>query len=267
MLLTFAGYLYGGPEAFRLYHEEIDLHNPSGLYSPKPEAALFLPIIEDRYQTENAMLQAVSKGDAKRALQYLAQYKGYTGEHRTGNPMRDRKNGYIVLNSLARKAAKNGYVHPAHIHAMSDDFARRIEAASTLGDLARLSEQMLFGYCSLVKKFSLRKFSPLIRNVINTIDFNLHEPLSLAFLAGKFYANPSNLSNHFRREKGMTLTNYINTKRMERAASLLRSTGDYIQKIAEQCGFLDINYFSHLFKRYYGLPPTKFREARRIMGN
>ncbi|MDR0597144.1 MAG: hypothetical protein LBG14_01390, partial [Treponema sp.] len=207
ILLTFAEYLYGGPDAFRLHHEGINLRNPSDLYSPKPEAVLSLQIIEDRYQTENAMLQAIGEGDAKRALQcLLSQYKGYTGEHRTEDRIRDLKNGYIVLNSLARKAVENGYVHPAHIHAISDDFARRIEAVSSLGEFGHLSEQMLCSYCGLVRKFSLREFSPLIRNVINTIDFNLREPLSLTFLAEKFNVNPSNLSSQFRREKGMTLT-------------------------------------------------------------
>ncbi|MDR2446049.1 MAG: helix-turn-helix transcriptional regulator [Treponema sp.] len=79
-------------------------------------------------------------------------------------------------------------------------------------------------------------------------------------MAEKFNVNPSDLSNQFRQEKGVTLTNYINTKRMEHAASPLRAS-DYIQERAERCGFLDINYFSHLFKRRYGLSPSKFRKA------
>ncbi|MDR0585588.1 MAG: helix-turn-helix transcriptional regulator, partial [Treponema sp.] len=68
-----------------------------------------------------------------------------------------------------------------------------------------------------------------------------------------------------RHSRWFTEYNYINIKRMEHAASLLRGTGDYIQEITEQCGFLDINYFSHLFKRHYGLPPSKFRKASRGM--
>jgi hypothetical protein len=36
---------------------------------------------------------------------------------------------------------ENGYAHPAHIHAIAGDCARRIEAASTLGEFTRLSEQ------------------------------------------------------------------------------------------------------------------------------
>jgi AraC-like DNA-binding protein len=263
MLLAFAGYLYDGPDKFRLYHGGIDLNNYSKAYSPNPEKNLFLHVIEDRYQNENAMLQAIGEGDAKRALQYLSRFKGYSGEHRAEDRMRNKKNSYIILNSLARKAVENGYVHPAHIHAVSDDFARRIEAISHYSEFTRLSELMVRRYCDLVKQYSLRGFSPLIRNVINTIDFNLQELLSLNFLAVKFNANPSNLSTQFKQEKGMTLTDYINKKRMEYAVSLLQNSGDYIQEVGEQCGFLDANYFSRLFKKHYGLSPREFR--RKVM--
>jgi AraC-like DNA-binding protein len=260
MLLIFADHLYGGPDKFRLYHRGINLYNYSVDYSPKPETDLFLHAIEDRYQNENALLRVVGEGNAKRAIQCLSRYRGYTGEHRTGDRIRDMKNGYIVLNSLLRKAVENGNVHPAHIHAISDEFARRIEAISNYNEFIHLSELMIRRYCGLVNKFSLRNFSPLIRNVINTIDFNLHEPLSLNLLAEKFNTNPSNLSTQFKQEKGTTLTDYINTKRMEYAVSLLRGSGNYIQEVAEQCGFLDVNYFSRLFKRYYGLSPREFRK-------
>ncbi|MDR2177480.1 MAG: helix-turn-helix transcriptional regulator [Treponema sp.] len=260
MLLTLAGYLYGGPDSFRLYYEGIDLHNLPAAYSPKQEETLSMQIIEERYQNENALLKAIGEGDTKRALQHLSRFRGYTGEHRTEDRTRDLRNGYIILNSLARKAVENSYVHPAHIHAVSDDFARRIETISNHSEFMHLSELMVRRYCGLVKQFSLRGFSPLTRNVINTIDFNLREPLSLKFLAENFNVNPSNLSTQFKQEKGMTLTGYINTKRMEHAASLLRGSGTYIQEVAEQCGFLDINYFSRLFKRHYGLSPREFRK-------
>jgi YesN/AraC family two-component response regulator len=217
-------------------------------------------IIEEHYQNENAMLQAISKGDTRRALQCLSRFIGSSGENSTEDRVRNLKNGCIILNSLARKAAENGHVHPAYIHTMSGDFVRHIETISNASELTRLSGLMVRHYCTLVQQFSLHRFSPLIRNIINTVDFNLQEPLSLNFLAKKFNVNPSNLSTQFRQEKGMTLTGYINTRRMEHAASLLWGSGNYIQEVAEQCGFLDINYFSRLFKRYYGLSPREFRK-------
>ncbi|MDR2054007.1 MAG: helix-turn-helix domain-containing protein [Treponema sp.] len=173
--------------------------------------------------------------------------------------MRNGKNYLIVFCTLLRKAVEKGFVHPAHIHAVSDDFMRRIENITDMYDLTRLTELMIRRYCALVKEFSLRDYSPLIRNVINHIDFNLREPLSVQFLAKQFKVSPSNLSAQFRREKGMPLTDFINAKRLERAKSMLHGSGLHVQEIADQCGFLDTNYFSRIFKRHFGVSPKEFR--------
>ena len=46
---------------------------------------------------------------------------------------------------------------------------------------------------------------------------------------------------------------------MERAAELLRTTEDKTYLIAEKTGYLDPNYFSYVFKKHFGISPTKFR--------
>ena len=48
-------------------------------------------------------------------------------------------------------------------------------------------------------------------------------------------------------------------ERMEKAAELLRGTEDKTYRIAEQTGYLDPNYFSYVFKKHFGVSPTKFR--------
>lgn len=261
LLLAFAGYFYGGGgEQTSISYKGIDLGSPIDGYSPEPEAILSMRIIEERYQNENAMLMAVSEGNSGQALQCMTQFRGYQGYRRSSDQLRDRKNYCIILNSLARKAVENGYVHPAHIDAVSAEFAHRIEAAGSIGDLAHLSEIMVRRYCDLVNEFSLKGYSPLIRKAINTVDFNLQKPLALSIIAKECNANASYLSAQFKREKGMTVTDYINQKRLEHAVQLLSRPGVYIQQAAEKSGFLDVNYFSRIFKRRYGITPREFRE-------
>ncbi|MDR3138937.1 MAG: helix-turn-helix transcriptional regulator [Treponema sp.] len=259
-LLIFTGYLYGGRDTIPLFYHAFDQDRDAKNYSPEPQESLSLREIEERYKNENAMLEAVSEGDAKRAVFCLSGFRGKI-QVRTADKLRNTKNYLIILNSLCRKAAENGYVHPAHLDAVSGGFARQIENAPTLAYLTGQSEIMLHRYCALVQEFSLRKYSPLIRNVINAVDFNLRENLSLKILAKQCNVDPSYLSAQFKREKNMTVTDYIHTQRLRRAASLLRNSGCYIQDVAEQCGFLDVNYFCRLFKRQYGRPLREFRAA------
>jgi YesN/AraC family two-component response regulator len=120
---------------------------------------------------------------------------------------------------------------------------------------------MIHRYCALVQEYSLGKFSTAVRNTINFVEFNLKEPLSLSILAKQFNIDPSNLSHCFTREMGMTLTDFINMKRLEHAKHLLAGSGMYIQEIAEECGFQDINYLCRLFKRKYGKTPREYRNS------
>jgi AraC-like DNA-binding protein len=258
-LYTVISCLCGKTSSINISYNAIDI-NPAGEYSPEPEAVLSMKKIEEIHHLEEAMLDAVNKGSAKRAYQYLSRLQNHQKEKGTQLTFRDQKNYTIALNTLFRKTVERGYVHPVHINAVSSNFINHIESASGIVELAHICENMIHRYCKLVREFSLKDYSPTVRNVINFVDLNLRDFLSLNTLAGQFSVNPSYLSTLFKKEKGITLTDYITTKRMEHAVSLLRGTHLHIQNVAEQCGFLDTNYFSRLFKRHYGQSPQHFRK-------
>jgi AraC-like DNA-binding protein len=151
-----------------------------------------------------------------------------------------------------------------HIHTMSTDFAQRIEAAEREGELSSISEIMIRRYCVLVQEYSLGKYSSVVRNIINAVEFNLKEPLSLSIPAKQFNIDSSNLSHHFTREMGMNLTDFINTKRLEYTRHLLAGSALYIQETAEECGFQDSNYFTRLFKWQFGISPREYRKKNNV---
>jgi hypothetical protein len=173
ILFDCVSFLCGENHHIRVVSLETPFEGIVGNYRPEPDDALARRIIKDRYEAEDAMLKAVSEGDADTALRCLANLKSTLPEADWAeNDMRNGKNYSIVLSVLLRKAVKDGFVHPAHIHSVSDDFLHRIENTGSMYDLMRLTELMVRCYCSLVKEFSLREYSPFIRDVINYVDFN-----------------------------------------------------------------------------------------------
>ena len=58
---------------------------------------------------------------------------------------------------------------------------------------------------------------------------------------------------------GMSFTAYVTQIRMDEAVRLLRDTGEKTYRIAEQTGYSDPNYFSYVFKRRFGVSPSKYR--------
>jgi YesN/AraC family two-component response regulator len=57
----------------------------------------------------------------------------------------------------------------------------------------------------------------------------------------------------------MTVNELIRTSRIERARQLLQSDRQPIADIAEQVGIMDYNYFTKVFKKEFGVPPSVFR--------
>ena len=191
-------------------------------------------------------------------------------ENRADTLLRDYKNYSIILNTLLRKGAEVGLVHPIHIDKLSSYFGRKIETITSFEQGKALFAEMIRKYCFLVKNHSLKAYSLLVQKVITRIDTDLTMDHSLKTYAELLNVHPSYLSSLFRKETGVTLTEYVNQKRVEHGVFLLNTTNMQIQTIAQQCGFSDINYFTRIFKKFTfqkkNRPPVCKTRRRRKKG-
>ena len=138
--------------------------------------------------------------------------------------------------------------------------ARRLEQLRTPADALKLFSTMVHKYCLLVKNHSMKHYSQLVQHVILRIDADLTADLSLKAHADFLNVNPSYLSTLFKRETGMTLTDYVNRQRVEHGIFLLNATDMQIQTIAQYCGIPDVNYFTKTFKKFIGKTPKEYRQ-------
>ena len=266
MLYTLGEYIWGDANHFTIREDfHIPFYSPES-FTPVPDiqspedAQLSIQILEKRYETEHQLIQAVTNGQVHKAELYFSNMTSRQFEQRTSNPIRDLKNYGFVLNTLLRKAVESAAVHPIHIDSISSQYARKIEAVTSEASCISLYKEMVRKYCLLVKNHSLKGYSLLVRKVITKIDYDLTADLSLKVQAEYLNVNPSYLSTLFKKETGMTLTEYINRKRIENALLLLNSTDMQIQMIAQYCGITDVNYFTKTFKKIVGKTPKEYRE-------
>lgn len=99
-----------------------------------------------------------------------------------------------------------------------------------------------------------------IKRVVDYIEANLHQELTLHTLAHLVHLNAQYLSRLFKQETGHTLTSFITIRRIEKAKQYFHHTKDTISEISERCGFSDPNYFTRVFKKYVGLTPTQYQQ-------
>jgi AraC-like DNA-binding protein len=92
-------------------------------------------------------------------------------------------------------------------------------------------------------------------------DARYREPLDVAALARAARLSPAHFSREFRRAFGETPHQYLLTRRLERAAALLRNTDRSVADICLAVGLRSVGSFTTSFGRAYGVSPTAYRAA------
>lgn len=91
------------------------------------------------------------------------------------------------------------------------------------------------------------------------IDRYMEPDLSLDTVCSALGVSNSYFSSLFKKEMGKSFITYLTDYRMDHAASLILETNEKSYKIAERVGYQDANYFSYVFKKKFGVSPSKYR--------
>ena len=210
IIYTFCSTLFGGEDNFTtkqyqdFYPINFDLVSQTTPIKDPSDPTSNALYVEDRYDVERKLMQAVSVGQIPKAELLFTTLSKYQFESRSTNALRNTKNYLIILNTLLRVAARNGDVPPFHIDKLSSAFAHKIEATTSTNAGMALMKEMVRKYCLLVKNHSMKGYSLLIRKVLTQIDYDLTADLGLKNLAAQLNVNPSYLSTLFKKETGST---------------------------------------------------------------
>jgi two-component system response regulator YesN len=123
--------------------------------------------------------------------------------------------------------------------------------------LNKLEESFILLGQILSKKQSEKE--SIMYEIADYIKKHYHEDLTLQDIAEHFYLSREYISRKFKQDFGENLFSYITNIRIEKACSLLRDTDLKILDIAKMVGFDNEKYFSKVFKKSRGCPPTEFR--------
>ena len=108
-------------------------------------------------------------------------------------------------------------------------------------------------------------YSPLIQRILCYVEKESDRKYDLSGLAIALGFNKNYLCTAFRRETGITISQYINYHRIRKILITLQYNGynkDFpIHELADQYGYVNASYFNRVFRRYTGMTPTEFMNA------
>jgi ABC-type sugar transport system substrate-binding protein/AraC-like DNA-binding protein len=117
-----------------------------------------------------------------------------------------------------------------------------------------------FSIIAGIKK-SRSKPPTLIEQIVEYVNINYQEPISLKTISYTFNNSAAYLGRLFKEQTGESFSKYLNKMRIEKAKELMSSSSEKANKIAIQVGYSDPNYFYITFKKYTGLYPSEYLES------
>lgn len=184
--------------------------------------------------------------------------------------------------SALKSSRDKGYMDAAYLARFHQDFTQMfLTAAKSYGNSGHIFyddysfDDFLNAYTSYKKMIALVEFavgyiakhsdgeagavSP-VEQAVMFIQQHIDQNLSCQDIADAVHLNSSHLTRLFKKEKGITLNDFVTSEKMRVAASLLKVTKIPVSMIAVKVGYTSFSYFSQVFRKCTGLTPLEYRQ-------
>ena len=213
------------------------------------------------YDLEQLLLHMVRKGDSAVLREWLAKAPAIRGGVVAEEPLRQRKNLFIVTVTLVSRAAIQGGMSVEDAFNLSDSYIQQCELLPSPEKIMNLQYRMLLDYTERVERLRLGKQpSKLTVSVANYIQHHLSEAITAEQIARELYLSRPYLSRRFKEETGESITDFVLKEKTEEAKRLLRYSDKSVTAIGLYLGFSSPSHFSRVFKKYAGDSPQEYRK-------
>jgi len=138
-------------------------------------------------------------------------------------------------------------------------YTQYVERFETIDEFIKQVEIFYYDIIDILKLTQASKSNWIIEKAKEYMKKNYFEDLTVEDVANHVERNSNYLCNLFSRIEGMTITEYLNRIRIEKAKELLKTTSLMTYEIAEKVGFRNYRYFTQVFKKFVEKTPTAYR--------
>ncbi len=212
-------------------------------------------------EQEEALMEMIRKGDTESLRQWLAAAPAISAGILASDQLRQLRNLFIVVATLASRAAIRGGLNSEDAFSLSDMYIRKVECLTQQSSIMNLEYNMIIEFTEQVEKIRHGKNpTKLAVDVANYVHRHLSETISTEKMAKEFFLSRTHFSAKFKKETGMTLTDFILKEKTEEAKRLLRYSDKSAASIGAYLGFSSHSHFCKVFKKYANMTPDEYRK-------
>lgn len=225
------------------------------------------------YDREARMMEGIRKGDVERVINSLDET--FVGEYGvlSRNSLQSAKNLGIVGLAIAVRAAIEGGMPYEEAFSLNDSQILKIDGMNSIGEIEVMVRRSKIQYAEIVRDLKHnkdRKKNPIVEECKNLIFRKMHSKIVVRELADELNVSLEYLSALFRKNEGITISDYIVKEKILRSENLLTYSDYSIGQIAVYLGFSSQSHFGTMFKKYENMTPKEYRDRyhkKEIWGN
>lgn len=233
------------------YHNELEEHEVSKSHRP----------MEDEY----AFYSAVRSGDLE-AVRKNLDLGHFSNPNGMGilskNPLTNFKYHFVVTTALITRYCVEGGMELEQAYRLCDFYILKMDRCTSTKAIVALHRKMSLDFTK--RMLLLKKNAVISKPITLCIDYiytHMHEKITVDILSE--YVNLSNgyLSRLFKKELGISISDYIREKKIENAQNLLKYSNYNLAEISDYLAFSSESHFIHVFEKIVGLTPKKYRDT------
>ncbi|PEB40282.1 AraC family transcriptional regulator [Bacillus pseudomycoides] len=221
--------------------------------------------VRNEISVSTKMFEAIKAGNKEGLLKYWDSFpRKKIGVFCVTSELRNRKNQAIASIAIATRYAIDGGLPSEMAFSISELYIQNVEKLNDVSSILILVKKAFCVFTEHVKTHSVRNYSKTIITCQNYILKNIYQEISLKQLAHITNKNSMYLSTLFKKEVGMTLSEYIQQEKVEEAKKLLTLTNYSLLDISTWLNFNNQSYFTKIFKKYTEVTPKQYRDQYTI---
>ncbi|MEH7493868.1 helix-turn-helix domain-containing protein, partial [Neobacillus niacini] len=179
--------------------------------------------------------------------------------------IRSLKNLIIGTIAVVTRSAIEGGLPYEIAFTLSDIFIQRLEELNKVDEIISLAQEVLYNFTERVLQVKNERYSQTVTACKNYIFNHLYEEINHDDLATTIGLTPNYVSTLFKKEVGITISEYVQHVKIDEAKKLIEYSSTPISEICSLLNFTDQSYFTKVFKKHTGITPKQYREKHHLL--